>query len=164
VSDGSQTCSSQLSAGFGACQLSSLQAGMRTLTATYSGSGSGNFAASTANATQQVNPANTQVRILRSFPNPSAVGSSSRVDFEVLTLSPGGGQPNGLVTVTAGAGESCSGSVAAGFCVLNLGDAGLRSLQAQYAGSAEYLPSNTSAAHNVSADIVFSSGFEAYEE
>lgn len=162
VSDGSQSCSSQLSAGFGACQLSSLQAGLRTLTATFSGSA--NFAPSTSTTAHQVNPANTQIRILRSFPNPSAVGSNSRIDFEVLSLAPGAGQPSGTVTVTAAAGETCSGSVAAGFCVLNLGDAGPRSLQAQYAGSAEYLPSNTSAAHSVSADIVFSSGFEAYEE
>lgn len=162
VSDGSQSCSSLLSAGFGACQLNSLQAGVRTLTATYSSPG--NFATSTATATQQVNPANTQTRILRSFPNPSAVGGSVRVDFEVLALAPGGGQPSGMVTVTAGAGETCSGSVADGFCVLTLGDAGPRSLQVQYAGAADYLTSSNNAPHSVSADIIFSSGFEAYEE
>lgn len=111
-----------------------------------------------------MNPANTQTRILRSFPNPSAVGGSVRVDFEVLALAPGGGQPSGMVTVTAGAGETCSGSVADGFCVLTLGDAGPRSLQVQYAGAADYLTSSNNAPHSVSADIIFSSGFEAYEE
>jgi len=162
VSDGVSSCSAALAGGSGACSLSSGGAGLRALTATYPGSAS--FEPSGDSAAHRVDPAATQARILRSWPNPSPVSASTRVDFEVLPVAPGGGVAAGSVVISAGPGESCSAPVAVGRCTLALEAAGPGDLQLQFAGSADHLPASAAAVHQVSADALFASSFEAFEQ
>lgn len=162
IGDGVTSCNAALVNGSASCSLASAAAGMRTLTANYGGSA--DFAASSGSTAHQVNPAATATRVLDSYPNPSAPGQSVRVLFEVLSVAPGSGQPGGSVRVTGEAGETCTGLVAQGRCELVLANAGLRSLQVQYLGSADFDSSSTSAAQQVSADALFVSGFEGVEQ
>lgn len=159
VSDGAGSCEANLSGGAGSCSLVSLQAGSRSLLASYAGSAE--FAASSGSSTQPIEPAATRIDWLGSAPNPSPPDTPVRVFFQVLPLAPGGGQPAGTVSISAGPGESCSASVALGSCLLPLGAAGPRSLQLDYAGSADHLPSSGSGSQSVIEGLLFSDGFEA---
>ena len=97
----------------------------------------------------EVGPASTTTRITADTPDPSALGATVTVRFEVV--SPGG-TPTGTVRVTtsAGAGE-CVATVAEGSCELALGAAGDQTLTAQYEGSTLFEASAGTEAHLVEA-------------
>ncbi|MCG6116803.1 MAG: Ig-like domain repeat protein [Aquimonas sp.] len=159
VSDGAGSCEVTLVGGAGSCGLISLQAGSRSLIASYVGTPE--FAASSGSAAQGVQPAATRVEWLGNQPNPSAPDAPVRVFFQVLPLAPGGGQPAGTVNISAGPAEACSVPVAQGSCLLPLGAAGPRSLQLDYAGSPDHLPSSASGRQAVVEGLLFADGFEA---
>lgn len=161
LGEGQVQCTAALSGGVGSCSLTSSSAGTRTLQASYGGSG--NFLASSGAGSQGVLRGATALRVLGLYPRPSPIDSPVQVRWALDVLPPAAGVPDGVVNVTAGAGESCSAPVAAGGCSLAFGAAGPRSLQFVYAGSTDFEPASATAAHSVDADVVFSSGFEAIE-
>jgi hypothetical protein len=161
LSQGAASCTAFLSGGAGSCRLVSGSAGTQALQAAYAGSS--NFLASSASGSQSVLRGATALRVVGLYPQPSPVNSTLQVRWALDVLTPAAGSPEGMVTVTAGPGESCSAALAAGGCALGLGAAGPRSLQVSYAGSADFEPASATAAHSVDADALFGSGFEAIE-
>ena len=148
VSDGTGgTCVITLPAA--SCVLTSTTAGAKTLTATYSGDA--NFNGSTsAGVPHTVNKADTTAAIISDAPDPSVVGQGVTVTYTVSVTSPGSGTPTGNVLVTDGV-NSCTGTVAAGQCVIALFTPGVRTLTATYQGDANYnaSPASPGAGHQV---------------
>lgn len=161
ISEAASGCTAFLSGGAGSCRLVSAGAGTRMLEATYDGSG--NFLTSGASGSQSVLRGATALRVIGLYPQPSPVDSTLQVRWALDVLAPAAGSAEGMVTVTAGPGESCSAALAAGGCALGLGAAGPRSLQFSYAGSVDFEPASAVAAHLVDANALFASGFEAIE-
>lgn len=161
VSEGSASCVLPLSGGVGSCRLSSAVAGTRALQVQYGGGV--NFLASSATGSQNVLRGATALRVAGVHPQPSPVNSVLQVRWALEVLAPAAGSPGGTVTVSAGAGETCSAPVEAGGCALTLGAAGPRSLEFSFVGSADFEPAATSLPHVVDADALFRSGFEAIE-
>jgi len=97
VGNGITTCTGTLPAT--TCQLTSLSAGPKTLTATYNGDA--NFSSSSApTAAHQVNPSPTTTAIVSDTPDPSVVGQPFTVTYSVAAAAPGSGTPGGTVTVS----------------------------------------------------------------
>ena len=71
------------------------------------------------------------------------VGQAVTVKYGV-TPSGGSGTPSGNVTITDGT-QSCTGTVAAGQCVITFTTSGAKSLTATYAGDTTYSASPVSA-------------------
>jgi large repetitive protein len=131
------------------CNLTSTTAGAKTLTAIYSGDSNYNGSTSTG-VPHQVNQANTTATITSDMPDPSVVGQSVTVAYSVAVTSPGAGTPTGNVMVTDGV-NSCTGTVAAGQCVITLFTPGARTLTATYQGDANFnaSPASAGASHQV---------------
>jgi hypothetical protein len=146
---GGTTCQVTLSGGAGSCDLTFTTAGARTLTAIYAGDGS--FGASTSGGeAHAVEAAATTTAITNDSPDPSAAGQQVTVSYTVAVTAPGAGTPSGNVTVSDGAGTSCSAPAAAGSCLLTFAVAGARTLTATYAGDGNFLTSTSEgAAHSV---------------
>jgi hypothetical protein len=79
----------------------------------------------------------TTTAITSDTPDPSAVGQAVVVNFTVTSAS---GTPTGNVTVSDGAGTTCTGALAggAGSCTLTSTCAGAKTLTATYAGDANF--------------------------
>jgi hypothetical protein len=60
------------------------------------------------------------------------------VSFAVAVNAPGSGTPSGIVTVTDGAGATCSAAVALGSCALASTTAGAKTLTATYGGDGNF--------------------------
>jgi uncharacterized repeat protein (TIGR01451 family) len=147
VSDGTGgTCTITLPAA--SCVLTSTTAGAKTLTATYSGDS--NFDPSNDTEGHTINKADTTAAIISDAPDPSVVGQGVTVTYTVSVTAPGGGTPTGNVLVSDGV-NSCTGTVAAGQCVIALFTPGVRTLTATYQGNADYNASapSTGAGHQV---------------
>jgi hypothetical protein len=147
ISEGSASCQAALVAGSMSCSLSSISAGTRTLTASYQPTG--NFSASSDNASHPVARANTSVSVLSDAPDPSAHAQLVSVGWRVDALAPSTSTPVGTVSVAGGNGELCSAQVAAGGCSLRLFGAGARSLQVSYLGNDDFNASQASEPHVV---------------
>jgi hypothetical protein len=134
VSDGTgNSCVGTVAAG--TCNLTSMTAGTKSLTATYATDG--NFAASSsAGAGHQVNAGGTVTTITSDNPDPSVVGQQVTVNF---TVSGAPGTPTGSVTVSDGT-INCNGALTAGAgsCNLTFNTAGPRTLTATYGGDANH--------------------------
>ena len=137
ISDGAVSCNATLAAGAGSCTIAFATAGNRTLTATYGGDTNFNGSVS-ATAAHVVSQMNTTTTITARAPNPSVVGQSVAVTFTVTAASPVGVTPTGNVTVSDGAGTTCTASVAAGTCNLTFASAGNKTLTATYAGDSNF--------------------------
>jgi len=162
VSEGKNSCETlALKEGGGSCELVSDVPGSRTLTATYAGQGI--FGGSSDTASHPVDKADSVTVIVAVDPSPSLPGEVLAVEFEVLALPPGAGQPTGTVAVSADSGEDCSATVVEGSCELVLELAGNRSLNAEYGGDSRFNPSSDSVGHTVigDGDEIFQDGFEA---
>ncbi|HET7486428.1 MAG TPA: Ig-like domain repeat protein [Acidimicrobiales bacterium] len=147
VSDGTVSCTATVAAG--QCSLTFTSAGAKSLTATYAGDADFNGSTSAAEA-HQVDKADTTTGITSDSPDPSSVGQSVTVNFQVTATSPGAGAPTGNVTVSDGV-DSCTGTVATGTCSLTLTTPGARTLTASYAGDSNFNASTSAGeAHNVS--------------
>lgn len=86
-------------------------------------------------------------------PDPSMVGQQVTVSYKVSAKVPGIGIPTGSVTITDGV-DSCTGTVAAGSCVLPLSTVGARTLRATYAGDTNFNASFSSdEAHQVRTNV-----------
>jgi Bacterial Ig-like domain (group 3)/Divergent InlB B-repeat domain len=133
----------------GNCTLIATSAGVKTLVATYGGDS--NFNPSGSSTPQSVNKANTSANIIGHTPNPSVAGQPVLVNFTVVSVSPGAGTPTGNVTVSDGAGHTCTATVAAVRCSIVLPAAGTATLRANYAGDNNY---NGSVSGNVSQNVV----------
>ena len=138
VSDGTISCTGTVAAG--QCSLTFTTPGAKSLTATYAGDSNFNGSASAAEP-HTVNGAATTSTITSDAPDPSVVGQSVAVHFSVTS---GSGTPTGNVTVSDGT-ISCTGTVAAGQCVLTFASAGARSLVATYAGDGTFSGSTSAA-------------------
>src|SRR5439155_1827247 len=110
-----------------------------TITATFPADTT--HATSNGTASLTVNKANTTTTITSNVPNPSTAGQAITVNYSVAVNSPGAGTPTGNVTVSDGAGDSCSASATAGTCQITIGAAGTKTLTATYAGDANFLTS-----------------------
>ncbi len=146
VSDGTVSCTGTVAAG--QCSLTFTTAGNKTLVATYAGDS--NFNSSTsAGEPHTVNPADTTTTITSDNPDPSPVNTPVTVRYTVAVTAPGAGTPTGNVTVSDGT-VNCTGTVAAGQCLLTLTITGTRTLVATYAGSSNFnLSTSTGESHTV---------------
>ncbi|GAB4200019.1 MAG: hypothetical protein Tsb002_35960 [Wenzhouxiangellaceae bacterium] len=141
VSDGlGNNCS--FAAPSGNCNLTATAVGMVTITASFTSSG--NFSGSSDNAMLDVQAAASTTTITAITPSPSMVGGAYTVNVSVS-----GFMPSGMITVDDGAGAMCAITLPATSCMLTATTAGPRTITASYAGDANNLPSNDSAAHQV---------------
>ncbi len=148
VSDGSNSCQATLSGGSMSCVLPSSSAGTRTLSANYTPSGS--FASSNGSASHVISRASTVFASGGVQPAPSAHGQAVTVSFAVTSVAPSTATPVGTVTVQAvPGGESCSASISAGACSLTLFGVGSRSLNLNFAQTADFQAASASLAHQV---------------
>ena len=141
VSNGTTSCTGTVAGG--SCSITFTTAGSHPLTATYAGDADFNGSASAA-APHQVNAAATTTTITSDAPDPSLVGQSVTVNYNVAVNSPGAGTPTGNVTVSNGT-TSCTGTVATGTCSLTFNTAGSHPLTATYAGDANFTTSASAA-------------------
>jgi hypothetical protein len=147
VSGGAETCTGTVAAG--SCSIVLTGLGPRTLIATYQGDTNYNGGAS-GGAAHQVNKADSFTSIVLDTPDSSSVGQNVTVSFNVIALAPSSGTPSGNVTITvAGGAETCTGTVAAGSCVLALTSAGSRTLTATYEGNTGFNGSSDTETHTV---------------
>ena len=145
VSGGAETCTGTVAGGF--CSLPLTTLGNRTITATYQGNTNYNGSAS-AGAPHTVSKADTTTTIVSDNPDSSAVVQNVTAVFTVVATAPGSGTPTGNVTVSDGV-NSCTGTVAAGSCVLALTTPGSRTLTATYAGETNFNGSSDTESHTV---------------
>jgi isopentenyl diphosphate isomerase/L-lactate dehydrogenase-like FMN-dependent dehydrogenase len=146
ISDGAgASCSAALASG--SCSLTFNSAGARTLSLSYSGDA--DFNPSSSSVAHQVDKANTSLAVSSLSASPSVVGQAVTVPFSVAVVAPGAGSPTGNVTVSDGAGASCSAALATGSCSLTFNSAGARSLSVSYAGDPNFNPSSSSVSHLV---------------
>jgi len=127
----------------GSCALPSTQAGLLSITATYSGTGT--LAPSQDSAAHEVLRAVSTTLIPSVVPSPVEVGQSYSVSVSVT----GFGTPTGVVNIDDGLGESCQVILPATDCVLNAPSVGSRTITASYAGDSSNLPSSVTAAQQV---------------
>jgi hypothetical protein len=121
------------------------------LTASQAGNSSYN-AASQVNQYVTALKANSTTSITPISPNPSVVGQSVQVSFQVV----GNGVPTGAVTVSASTGESCVGSATTGNCLLTFNTSGTRTLTASYGGDSNFTLSSSGAVNQTVSDFVIS--------
>lgn len=148
VSDGTgDTCTATVAAG--TCVLIPTTAGTKSLSATYAGDS--NFGPSISPAVSQtINKAGTTTTITSQAPNPSVPGQPVMFKFQVAAVAPGSGIPSGNVTVSDGLGDSCTGTVAQGYCLVSFAAAGSKTVNATYVGGSNFNSStSTGITHNV---------------
>ena len=154
VSGGAETCTGTV--GAGSCTLALTTPGNRTLTATYVGDA--NYNGSSDTEAHTVNKADTTTTIVSDNPDSSAVGQNVTVLYTVVASAPGTGTPSGNVTVSDGV-NSCTGTVAAGSCILALTTPGDRTLTATYASDTNFNGSSDTESHTVVAPPTMSKIF-----
>ncbi|MCU0754809.1 MAG: Ig-like domain-containing protein [Xanthomonadales bacterium] len=139
ISDGTSTCQANIavSTGNASCQLTTFNAGNRTLTGTFAAGGS--FSASSGTRTLNVARATTTTVIGSVTPSSSVVGQAVTISVAVNVQAPGSGTPGASVTVSSGNdGEACTFVLPANSCQISFNSTGLRFLTATYAGDANY--------------------------
>lgn len=92
--------------------------------------------------TYTVNKADTSVSITNRSATSSQSGQGVTVSYGLSVVAPGGGTPTGNVTISDGV-DSCTGTVAAGSCTINITTVGDRTLTASYAGETRYKSSTS---------------------
>ncbi|MBL8246563.1 MAG: Ig-like domain repeat protein [Rhodanobacteraceae bacterium] len=148
LSDGA-TCTIDLALG-SSCSLTPTAALTTAVRAFYLGSGSLLPSQSAAQA-YPVARADTAIQIVSDTPDPSGVGEPIQVTVSLGVVSPGAGTPTGEVLVTDGI-ASC------GFALPNLGcelvpkALGAATLEARYAGDANFNASVDTESHTITVD------------
>ncbi len=145
VSGGPESCTGP--APTGSCTIVLASAGSRTISAAYSGDG--NFSVSSDTEIHQVIKASTLLTITSDTPDPTLIGQSYAVTWNVVVVAPGGGNLSGSVNVADGAGGFCSASALAGSCVITSTVAGQRLLTVTYLGDPNFLGSSGTTSHTV---------------
>ena len=141
----------------GACTLAGnnvlMTSGTGTCTLTASQTGNSNYnAAVSVSQSVAAQKANSTTAVASTSGNPSVVGQPLQVNFQVA----GNGAPTGAVSVSASTGESCIGSLAAGYCAIIFNTSGMRTLTASYGGDSNFLGSSSSAMNQAVSDFVIS--------
>jgi hypothetical protein len=130
----------------------SLAEGIHTVAANYTATG--NFVSSSGSlgGGQDVNPAATTTSITNRNPASTVTGQGTLVTYSVAVNAPGAGTPTGTVTVSDGAGHSCSGSAPSGNCSVSFPTIGTKNLTANYVSATTSFGGSTSgiSAHTVS--------------
>jgi VCBS repeat-containing protein len=127
-----------------------LTAGVRNLTAVYTGDQ--NFVGSTSTSVgQTVNPANTQLTIASDNPDPSQPGEAVTVKWNLQVTGGGAGTPSGTVTVSGGAGVTCTVTATFGTssCSLTFPSGGSKTITVDYPGDANFVGSSDTKSHLV---------------
>ncbi len=145
------SCAAQaVAAGMATCSISSLSVSSHPITAVYNGDGNFNASPASNTVNQVVNKADTATTITTDLPDPSVYGETVNVKFTVVAVPPGAGTPTGNVVITvSGGAETCTGTVAAGSCLLTLEAVGSRTLTASYVGDANFNASSDTEGHIV---------------
>jgi hypothetical protein len=143
VSDGTQSCTGSVAAG--TCSITFTSIGTKNLSASYAGDTNFNGSASAPATAHTVIPANTTTVITSDLPDPSKVGQSVTINYNVAATTPGSGTPSGNVTVSDGT-QSCTGSVAAGTCSITFTSIGTKMLTASFVGNANFNSSSSTPA------------------
>jgi YVTN family beta-propeller protein len=105
---------------------------------TYQGSASGTFT---------LNKAAPVIGVTSNPPSPSVVGQPLAIAFTVTVTPPVPGAAT--VTVSDGTGDTCTGTVAAGSCVLTPTTAGSKTITATYGGDSNFNSSSGTTAQTV---------------
>jgi CSLREA domain-containing protein len=108
---------------------------------------------------------NTNTTITSDLPDPSNIGQSVTVNFNVASAVTGAPAVTGNVTITVddASGDTCTGSVSAGNCPLVLTTLGAKTLTATYAGDSNFNGGSGTAPHLVSAADIFARDAQAPE-
>jgi hypothetical protein len=95
----------------------------------------------------------TTTTIVSETPDPSLAGQTTTVTVAVAAVTPGSGNPTGLVTLSDGAGSVCAATLAAGTaqCTVTSSTIGSLTLVATYNGDGIFDASTGSHAHQVQA-------------
>lgn len=144
ASGGSETCTGTVAAG--SCQLTLVNLGNRTLTASYAGNA--NFSASSGTTPHTVNAAPTTTSITSDTPDPSVVGQPYAVAVQVTSS---GGTPTGTVSVSDGVAQCTTPALAGGTASCNLTSTtpGAKTLTASYPAQGVFATSQGTTAHTV---------------
>ncbi|MGH9456864.1 MAG: Ig-like domain repeat protein, partial [Thermoanaerobaculia bacterium] len=145
ISDGAgASCTITLASGAGSCSFTPAVPGMRNITATYGRDAA--HTGSTSSVSHQFVGGATTTAIVSHAPNPSVVGQAVTVS---VTVSASFGTPTGSVTVSDGAGASCTAGLTAGAgsCSFTAFVAGTRDITASYSGDGIYDASTAQASH-----------------
>jgi hypothetical protein len=110
-------------------------------------------AAISSEATLTVGKAETETLIESDTPDPSTPGQAVTVSVAVTAANPVVGTPTGTVTVSDGAGATCSITLPAGSCSLTSTTVGVREWTASYPGDTRFAPSSDTEAHEVKAAV-----------
>jgi uncharacterized repeat protein (TIGR01451 family) len=98
---------------------------------------------STGSTNLTVSQATTTTTITANTPSPSVTGQPISVSVVETVNSPGVGTPTGTVTVSDGAGQTCSTIVPSGSCSITPPAAGSYTLTAQYSGDTNFTASTS---------------------
>jgi Flp pilus assembly protein TadG len=143
------SCSFTLVDGSGFCPVSFTSAGLKTITATYSGDTTYNGDSNVE--THQVNLAYSKTTITTDTPDPSVVNETVNVSVAV-TSGAWAGIPTGTVNITGTDMTPCSLTLSAsgtGSCTVIFTSAGTKTITATYSGDATHLGSSDTEAHTV---------------
>ena len=147
-----------LTAGTASFTTSSLGAGSHSITASYASNG--NFSASASAAlAQTLNKASTSTTISSISPNPVVAGQPVTVSFNVAVVAPGIGAPAGTVTVSDGAGATCTAALPATTCSLTSTATGSHTLTATYSGDGNFIGSSGTSSVQETVTYVFTGFF-----
>ena len=130
---------------------SAVDGGSHTITAAYSPSDDIHTGSSDPTGDPiTVNRADTTTTITSDTPDPTVVDEDYTVSWTVTVNGPGAGSPTGNVTVSDGAGGTCTADIGAGACTLHSIVQGAKTLTATYAGDDDFNTSTSAgAAHTV---------------
>ena len=135
VNDGSASCVALLSGGSGSCTLTSMTAGMKTITAIYNSDG--NYLSTSTTGAHTVNLAATGL-IVSSSETPSTFGDSVILTASLSVKTPGSGTPSGTISWTIDGKAAGIGST---LTIATLA-AGTDTVSATYSGDSNFIGSS----------------------
>jgi len=135
VNDGSANCIALLSGGSGTCTLTSITAGMKTITAIYNSDG--NYLSTATMGTHTVNQAATGLMV-SSSETPSTFGGSVMLTASVSVKTPGSGTPTGTISWTIDGKTAGTGST---LTIATLA-VGTHTVAATYPGDSNFIGSS----------------------
>jgi hypothetical protein len=130
----------------GACSVAgtlvTMTSGTGTCNLVASWAADSNYLAATLTQTTAAVGVSSTTAITSHLPFSSVTGQGVVVSFTVSPVAPATGTPTGLVTVSDGTGDTCTGAVTGtGQCTLIITTAGSKTLTATYGGNGNFNPS-----------------------